>query len=177
MMRRWLTSIVLASVLAAGLIVALSGCGSQKRTIPTKKAQSFLQQLDSIGSQVDNGACTGAGAKVNTLENQVSALPESVDSTVKRNLIAGVQRLGTLVQNQCKRPTPTNTTPTTVPTVPTTPTNTVPTTPTAPTNTVPTTPTTVPTTPTTTPTSPGGGTTVPGNGGGVTVPGAGGGTP
>jgi hypothetical protein len=173
-MRRWLTSIALTCVILVAAGFAIAGCGSQKRTIPTKTAQSFLAQLDRISSQVDNGACVGAQAKVNTLENQVSALPRSVDPEVKSNLLDGVQRLTVLVRRQCQRATPTNTTPTTVPTVPTTPTNTVPTTPTTP-NTVPTTPTTTPTSPTTTPTTPS--TTPGGGGGGVTVPGTiGGGT-
>jgi hypothetical protein len=175
-MRRWRTSIVLTCVILVAVGFAIAGCGSQKRTIPTKQAQSFLRQLDNISSQVDNGACTGAEDKVNSLENQVSALPSSVDPEVKRNLIAGVQRLAVLVRKDCKRPTPANTTPTTVPTVPTTPTTTVPT------NTVPTTPSTTPTTPSTTPTTPGTTpttpSTTPGGGGGVTVPGTiGGGTP
>jgi hypothetical protein len=173
MMRRWTTSLVLALVLAASVVFAVAGCGSQKRTIPTKQAQSFLSQLDTIGSQFDNGACTGAGAKVRALASQVRDLPNSVDSEVKRNLEAGVARLERLVSEQCKRPAPTNTTPTT-----TVPTTTVPTT-TVPTTTVPTTPTTTPTTPTTpntTPTTPPT-TTNPGGGGGVTVPGTiGGGT-
>lgn len=174
MMRRWLTSIVLAALLVAGVVFALAGCGSQKRTIPTKQAQSFLQQLDNIGSQVDNGACTGASAKVRALQAQVGDLPSSVDSEVKRNLQEGVARLGTLVSRDCQRPTPTNTTPTTTVPPTTVPTTTVPTTtvPTTPTNTVPTTPTTPNTTPTTPPP-----TTTPGGGGGVTVPGTiGGGT-
>jgi len=163
MMRRWLTSMVLAAVLVAAVVVAVAGCGGQKRTIPTHTAQSFLTQLDKIGEQFDNGSCTGASAKVAALANQVRQLPSSVDSEVKRNLQAGVARLARLVQS-CQRQTPTNTTPTT--TVPTTtvPTATVPTT-TVPTNTVPT--NTVPTNtvppPTTTPTTPG-------SGGGVTVP-------
>jgi hypothetical protein len=172
-MRRWLTSLLLALALAAGVLFAVAGCGSQKRTIPTKQAQSFLQQLDAIGSQVDNGACTGAGAKVRALAVQVRALPSSVDSEVKRNLEEGVARLATLVSHQCQRPTPTNTTPTT-----TVPTVTVPTT-TVPPTTVPTTPTTTPTTPTTpnTTTAPPPTTTPGGGGGGVTVPGTiGGGT-
>jgi hypothetical protein len=169
MMRRWVTSIVLTGVILVAVAVAVAGCGSQKRTIPTKDAQSFLNQLDKIGEQFDNGSCTGAGAKVATLSVQIRQLPSSVDPEVKSNLQAGAARLGRLVSSQCQRPTPTNTTPTnTVPTVPTAPTNTTPT------NTVPTTPS-VPTTPNTTPTSPGGGTTVPTTPGGTTGPGGGGG--
>jgi hypothetical protein len=167
-MRGWLTSIVLAIVLVVALAVAVAGCGGQKRTIPTRKAQSFLQQLDNIGSQFDNGACTGAGDKVRALAAQARALPGSVDATVKRNLEAGIARLNTLVAQDCQRPTPTNTAPTT-PTAPTTTTNTIPTTPSNTVPTTPTAPTTTPTAPTTTPTTPPPTTT--GGGGGVTVPG------
>jgi hypothetical protein len=164
-MRHWLTSIVLSAVLVTAVAMAVAGCGGQKRTIATRTAQSFLTQLDAISSQVDNGACTGAGAKARALETQARDLPSSVDSEVKRNLEDGVRRLETLVSQQCQRPTPTNTTPTnTVPTT-TVPTNTVPTT-TVPTNTVPT--NTVPTNTTPPPTTP----TTPGGGGGVTVPGS-----
>ena len=165
----------LTTVAVIVLALVLSSCGGgNKRTIPTKDAQAFLQQLDKIQSQFDNGACVGAGAKVAALESQVRQLPSSVDSDVRKNLIAGVARLQVLVSRQCQRPTPTNTTPTTttqpVPTV----TQTVPTTTTPP----PTTTTPPPTTTTPPPT----GTTPPG--GGVTVPGTtnpsggvGGGTP
>ncbi len=173
-MRRWLTSIVLTAVILVAVGVAIAGCGSQKRTIPTKEGQSFLKQLDNIGSQFDNGSCSGAQAKVDALQNQANNLPASVDSEVKRNLEDGIQRLGTLVRKDCQRATPTNTTPTTVPTVTTSPTTTIPTTPTqtVPTQTTPTTTTPPPTTTTPPPTTPGGG-------GGVSVPGSGvgGGTP
>jgi hypothetical protein len=154
---------VLTAMLVAAVVLAVAGCGgSGKRTIPTKKAESMLQQLDRVGSQVDNQACLGAADKVRSLETQALALPSSVDRTVKRNLVAGLRRLGALVASQCQRQTPTTTTtvPTNTITTNTVPTNTVPTN-TVPTNTVPT--NTVPPT-NTTPTTPGGG-------GGVTVPG------
>jgi hypothetical protein len=151
----------LTAVAVIALALVLSSCGGgHKRTIPTKDAQSFLQQLDKIQSQFDNGACVGAGAKVSALESQVRELPSSVDSEVKKNLVAGVARLQTLVSRQCQRSTTTNTTPTITQTVPTV-TQTVPT----QTQTVPTQTQTTPTPTTPEPT----GTTPPG--GGVTVPG------
>ena len=55
-----------ALVLAFGAL-AIAGCGGQKRTIPTKTAESFLRQLDNISSQVDAKACSGAHAKVAAL--------------------------------------------------------------------------------------------------------------
>ena len=88
MMRRWLTSMVLAAVLVAAVAVAVAGCGSQKRTIPTHTAQSFLQQLDKIGEQFDNGSCTGASAKVAALSpNDVWAVGYSTDGTGDHPLI------------------------------------------------------------------------------------------
>ena len=132
------------------LAVAVTGCGgASKRTIPTRTAESFLSQLDKIGSQFDTHSCSGAHAKVVSLVDQARALPSSVDPEVKSNLVAGLKRLDSLVQQDCQKPPPqTNTN--------TTPTNTAPTN-TTPTNTVPSN-----TTPSTTPTSPGGGVTVPG---------------
>jgi hypothetical protein len=166
----------LTTVAVIALALVLSSCGGgNKRTIPTKDAQAFLQQLDKIQSQFDNGACVGARAKAAALESQVRQLPSSVDPEVRKNLTAGVARLQVLVSRQCQRATPTNTTPTITQTVPTI-TQTVPTTTTPP----PTTTTPPPTTTTPPPT----GTTPPGGGGGVTVPGTtnpsggvGGGTP
>src|SRR5262245_24019109 len=96
-MRGWFTSIFLATVLVVGVAVAVAGCGSQKRTIPTRSGQSFLNQLDKIEEQYNNGSCSGATAKVNSLLGQVRNLPNSVDSEVKKNLTAGVLRLRTLV--------------------------------------------------------------------------------
>jgi outer membrane murein-binding lipoprotein Lpp len=149
--------VFLATVLVAALVFAGCGGGS-KKTIPQSKAQSFLTQLDTISNQVDNKACTGARAKVQSLKAQVSQLPSSVDRKVKQNLLDGLDRLNQLVAQDCtKPPTPTPTVTQTVPTV----TQTVPT----QTQTVPTPTQTVPTTTTPPPTN-----TTP-SGGGVTVPG------
>lgn len=162
-MRRALVICAALTLVLAALAVA--GCGGQKRTIPTRMAESFLRQLDNIGSQVDTKACSGAHAKVAALLAQARQLPSSVDPTVRRNVVAGIARLDTLVARDCQKPPPqtnTNTTPT-VPTetVPTTPTNTLPTTPTQtappPTSTTP-----PPTSTTPPPTTGGGGVTVPG---------------
>jgi hypothetical protein len=165
-------------------VLALAGCGSHKRTIPTARAESMLSQLDTVGDRFDNQACAKARAKVSSLESQARALPGTVDRKVKRNLIAGLARLDRLVARDCqKRPNTTTTTTTTPAPTPTAPTPTTPTpAPTTPTTT-PTTPTTTPTTPThttttpttPTPTSPSGGVTVPGTttaGGGRASPGS-----
>jgi hypothetical protein len=152
-----------ASLIALAVALAVAGCGGQKRTIPTSRAESMLTQLDTIGTEFDKGACSTARDRVVSLEARARALPSSVDPEVKRNLVSGLRRLQSLVVSDCSRPTPTNptTTPTNTAPTTTTPTQTLPTTPTQTTPTTPTTPTqTTPTTPTTT-----------GGGGGVTVPG------
>ena len=159
-----------AAVISLALALAVGGCGGHKRTIPHARGESFLTQLDKIGSQFDNGACRGAHAKVQSLEAQATALPSSVDPEVKRNLVDGIDRLNRLVARDCRRPTRTNTT--TTPTV-TTPTETT----TTPTVTIPAPTTTAPaptsTTPAPTTTSPsGGGVTVPSNPTGAVPPGA-----
>jgi hypothetical protein len=153
-----------AAVICLAIALLAGGCGGQKRTIPTHTAESFLNQLDRIGSQFDSQACQGADAKARSLESQARQLSGRVDAEVKRNLVSGIERLRTLMAHDCQRPAPTNTTPTTpTPTTPTTTTPTTTPTTTTPTPTTPTTPSpTTPTPPTTTP---------PGGGGGVTVPG------
>ncbi len=160
MRRAFFTGVALALALAA---LALAGCGGQKRTIPTRTAESFLKQLDNIGSQFDANACSGAHAKVAALLAQARQLPRSVDPTVKRNLEAGIARLDSLVARDCQKPPPqTNTT--TTPTVPTQttppPTSTTP--PPTQTTPPPTSTTPPPTSTTPPPTTGGGGVTVPG---------------
>jgi hypothetical protein len=128
---------------------------------------ALLQQADSQGSA---GTCAGAQAKVREAEGVLATLPKSVDATIRRELANGMERLRTLIADQCQRPQPstttttptettttqTTTTPTTTTPTDTTPTDTTPTqttqTTTTPTDTTPTdtTPSTTTTTPTTT---------------------------
>jgi hypothetical protein len=117
---------------------------------------ALLQQADSQGSA---GTCAGAQAKVREAEGVVATLPKSVDPKLRSELANGMERLRTLIADQCQRPQPstTTTTPTETTTTQTTttPTTTTPTTPTdtTPTDTTPTQTTQTTTTPTdTTPT-------------------------
>jgi hypothetical protein len=133
---------------------------------------ALLQQAD---SQASAGTCTGAQAKVQEAKGVLATLPKSVDAKLRTELANGMERLRTLIADQCQRPqqsttttTPTDTTPTQTTTTPTdtTPTDTTPTdttpTDTTPTDTTPTTTTPTDTTPTTTTTTP---TTTTGTGG------------
>jgi hypothetical protein len=111
---------------------------------------TLLQQSD---SQASAGTCAGAQAKVREAEGVLATIPKSVDATLRSELANGMERLRTLIADQCQRPQPTTTT-TTTPTVTTpTETTTTPTT-TTPTETTPTETTTTPTTTTPTTTTP-----------------------
>jgi hypothetical protein len=160
-----------AGYIALVAALALTGCGGSKhkKTVPRADAQALITELDQVSDNFDSKACSGASFKIDDLRNKASALPSSVDATVKQNIVDGIDRLGTLVQQDCRRtPTNTETTPTETTTTPTE-TETTPTkTETTPTKTE-TTPTETNTTPTTT--TPGGA-TVPGNGTGGTSTGA-----
>jgi hypothetical protein len=136
---------------------------------------ALLQRAD---SQASAGICGGAQAKVQEAEGVLATLPKSVDPKLRRELANGMERLRTLIANQCQRPqpsttdttptdtTPTDTTPTDTTPTDTTPTDTTPTdttpTDTTPTDTTPTDTTPTDTTPTTTGTTP---TTTTGTGG------------
>jgi hypothetical protein len=97
---------------------------------------ALLQKAD---SQASAGTCTGAQAKVQEAEGVLAALPKSVDPKLRTELANGMERLRTLIADQCQRPQQSTTT--------TTPTDTTTTqTTTTPTDTTPTTTTTTPTT-------------------------------
>jgi len=102
--------------------LALAGCGGEKQghTIEPADAQSLISGLDRVGQQFDSGACSGARAKVQDLEDAAARLPSSVDPEVKNNIVAGLRRLEGLVQRDCKRPETTTTSSTTSSTTPTT---------------------------------------------------------
>jgi hypothetical protein len=167
----------------------LPGCGSSSKgkPIPNDPANRMVALLGQADSQSAAGTCGGAKAKVReaqtVLQNDV---PSSVDKDVRQGLADGMNRMISLIDQECQRPQPTQTqtqtqttdtttTPTTTTPTTTTPTTTTPST-TTPTTTTPTTTTPTTTTPTTTtgtstgnggtPTSTGGVSAPPSTGGG-----------
>jgi cell division protein FtsN len=162
---------------AAGALWA-AGCGhKQGAPIPAADANNIIGRLQEAQRRSDAHACHDLRTDtLPILQQQVTSLPQNVDSNVRATLQDGVSHLKDLIQQQCSTQTQTTTTPTT--TTQTTPTQTTPTqtTPTQTTTTprttttphTTTTPTTTTTTPhtTTTPPAP----TPPGQGG-VSPPG------
>jgi hypothetical protein len=139
----------------------LPGCGSSGNSgkpIPASAASRMIALLQLADQQATDGKCGGATAKVREAEGVLAQqVPKSVDANLRRNLADGLQRLRTLIADQCQRPqqtdtttTPTETTPTQTTQTQTTQTDTTPT----DTNTTPTETTTTPTTTTPTTTTP-----------------------
>jgi len=149
--------LALAAVVVGALVV--TGCGhKQGAPIPSANANDIVARLQEAQRRSDAHACHDLRTQtLPVLQQQVSSLPQNVDSNVRATLQDGISHLKDLVQQQCATPTQTNTTPTaTTPTIPTqtTPTQTTPThTATTPTHTA-TTPTHTATTPTATTTTP-----------------------
>jgi hypothetical protein len=156
------------TALALLAVLALPGCGGDKKTIPRSDASSLIADLrDARDAAGDPDKCPELRAAVRRVQSGVGSLPASVDNDTRDSLVNGVNNLIDEASRECEnaQTTPTTTTPTT-----TTPTATTETTPPPPTETTP--PTTTPTAPTaptqTTPTAPGNGN---GNGNGGTPPG------
>jgi hypothetical protein len=164
------TPTYLLLVLAACLVV---GCGADEETkpsIPATSANALLTQLGSVEDRFNfgDGACNDIPENQRTVNDQIAALPSSVDPEVRNALQDSFDHLFDLTDSQCDeqkgQETDTETTPTET-TETTTTTTTTDSTETQSTETVPT--DTVPTD--TGPTD----TTVPpddGNGGGAQIP-------
>ncbi len=152
---------LLAAILAAG---ALAGCGgsSSPKLIPADSAEALDGSIQEVADATAAGDCGAAESALATAENQLAALPRSVDTQLKERISEGLQQLEATVPAQCREAKPKTTqTTTTEPT--TTTTTTEPTTTRTTTTTTRTTTTTTPTTPTTTPDN--GGITPGGSGG------------
>jgi hypothetical protein len=149
------------TALALVVSIAVAGCGSEKKTIPSDEGASLIRALRQARDLTgDPQKCDQLKAAVQRVQSRVASLPSSVNKNTRDSLVNGVNHLIDNANTECAnaQTTPTTTTPTT-----TTPTATTETTPTqtTPTQTTPTQTTPTQTTPTqTTPTQ-----TTPGNGG------------
>ena len=163
--------------LLCGALVALPGCGSDKKgtPIPADQANRMIKAIQAADQYSADGRCSRAHTKVRDAKFLLGQVPNSVNADVRKGLEDGLTHMDELISSECKPPKSTNTQTTpsqtvTTQTQTTTQTTSTPTT-TTPTTTTPTSTTLTTTTPTTTtPTNTGTGTTTTGNGG--TPPGA-----
>ncbi len=163
---------ILALALGAAVAVGLVSCGTrdEKGLLPGSNAQQILDNLDQVKADAQSGDCSSASAEVATVQDEINALPTTVDAQLRARLSDGAQRLADVVNSPgaCE---------TTAETTAVAPTSTKESTTqknektksTTTSTTAPTTPATTPTTPTTPPGTSTGGT--PGEGGGVVPPG------
>jgi hypothetical protein len=163
---------ILALALGAAVAVGLVSCGTrdEKGLLPGNNAQQILDNLDQVKADAQSGDCSSASAEVATIQDEIDALPTTVDPQLRARLSDGAQRLADVVNSPgaCETTVQTTTVAPTTTEQSTTQKNEK----TKSTTTSSTTSTTTPTTTTTTPTTPGtstGGT--PGEGGGVVPPG------
>lgn len=109
-----------ALALIAGLLaVALPACGgSSEKLIPPSNAAGLLAALDQVEARANEGACdTAGGPATDQVVQQIEALPDTVDESLKRSLLNGADRLRQLSREpsgcQALETTPTETTATT----------------------------------------------------------------
>jgi cell division protein FtsN len=165
---------ILALALGAAVAVGLVSCGTrdEKGLLPGNNAQQILDNLDQVKADAQSGNCSSAALEVATIQDEIDALPTTVDAQLRARLSDGAQRLADVVKGACETTTettavePTSTEESTTQKHEKTKSTTTSTTTST---TAPTTPATTPTTPTTPPGTSTGGT--PGEGGGVVPPG------
>jgi hypothetical protein len=141
----------------AALLVSCSGSG--RGLIPSGNAGPLKSDFEAIAraAQSASGGCGETEAALAHAEQDLAALPASVDRGLRVRLHEGLSHLRAQALTACQQTTQTTTT------TPTTTTTSTPTTTTTPSTETTTTQTTPPTT-TTTPPTPGGGTPAPGEG-------------
>jgi hypothetical protein len=159
----------LAALVLGAATAVLVACGGGDGRIPAGDASSLTSALNQISSDYRAGHCQAAQRAVAKAQNELLALPDTVDARLRERLQSGIQNLAAKVPATCDQAQ--TQTQQTQPDTTTSDTTSTPTTST-PTTSTPTTSTPTTSTPTTsTPTTPGtdtgtGGTTV----GGVTIP-------
>jgi uncharacterized membrane protein YgcG len=100
------------ALLAGGLgfaVSCLAACGGGAGLLSPDQANTLNAQLDQVSSAVNSGNCGAAASQSQTFNNSVAALPQTVNSTVRANLIQGASTVGELAVRNCH----TTTTPTT----------------------------------------------------------------
>jgi len=92
---------VLALALGAALAFGLVSCGGRDRSglLAGTTAQQILANLDQVRADAAAGDCSAAAAEVATVEDQIAALPTSVDARLRSRLGEGARRLAVIVDS------------------------------------------------------------------------------
>jgi hypothetical protein len=93
----------LAALLLGAATALLVACGGSDGRIPAGDASSLTSALNQISSDYRAGQCEAAQRAVAKAQNDVLALPDSVDARLRQRLQSGIQNLATKVPATCSQ--------------------------------------------------------------------------
>jgi hypothetical protein len=101
------------AILACGLGFALSfvvACGGESGLLSGDQSNALSGQADQFASAVQARNCGAAASASEVLNNDVHALTETINATVRSNLIQGASTIAELARKDCHRTASTSST-------------------------------------------------------------------
>ena len=93
----------LAALVLGAATALLVACGGGDGRIPAGDASSLTSALNQISSDYRAGDCAAAQRAVAKAQNDVLALPDTVDARLRQRLQSGIQNLATQVPATCNQ--------------------------------------------------------------------------
>jgi hypothetical protein len=93
----------LAALLLGAATALLVACGGGDGRIPAGDASSLTSALNQISSDYRNGQCEAAQRAVAKAQNDVLALPDTVDAGLRQRLQSGIRQLAERVPATCSQ--------------------------------------------------------------------------
>ena len=93
----------LAALLLGAATALLVACGGSDGRIPAGDASSLTSALNQISSEFRAGQCVAAQRAVAKAQNDVLALPDTVDSRLRQRLQSGIENLASKVPATCNQ--------------------------------------------------------------------------
>jgi hypothetical protein len=93
----------LAALVLGAATALLVACGGSDGRIPASNASSLTSALSQISSDFRAGRCAAAQRAVIKAQNDVLALPDTVDARLRQRLQSGIQNLATKVPATCSQ--------------------------------------------------------------------------
>ncbi|MGZ6674062.1 MAG: hypothetical protein ACXVFM_17110 [Solirubrobacteraceae bacterium] len=93
----------LAALVLGAATALLVACGGSDGRIPASNASSLTSALSQISSDYRAGRCAAAQRAVIKAQNDVLALPDTVDARLRQRLQSGIQNLAAKVPATCSQ--------------------------------------------------------------------------
>ncbi|MGZ6645266.1 MAG: hypothetical protein ACXVFT_25950 [Solirubrobacteraceae bacterium] len=93
----------LAALVLGAATALLVACGGSDGRIPASNASSLTSALSQISSDYRAGRCAAAQRAVIRAQNDVLALPDTVDARLRQRLQSGIQNLAAKVPATCSQ--------------------------------------------------------------------------